>query len=108
MKYLLILILAICAGCAPVAVSAPPQPTPQIIIKTIEIPGPTFTIVPQVCKEAIDMLQAALFADMNMWTAESEKRDPTDAEYEAFKKSAEDTELMFKSVDKCLVNEIGT
>lgn len=62
----LAIVAVLAAGCSTAAAEAPP-PTPQIIIKTIEVPGPQPTpqiitktievpVVPPACRAAIDNL----------------------------------------------------
>ena len=95
------LLVGLVASCiTPAAV----QPTPQVIVKTVEVPGvqPTplvVSTVPSVCLIALDDLTAALYASNALLSAYMVPREPTVPEVVAF--TGLDPTAMFGRVTAC-------
>lgn len=103
-----IAILSVVAGCAPApAPTAPPAPTPQVIVKTVEVPGPTTNITPQVCVEAVTGLADALDAENNLLMALDAGDKITDAMIERVQ--GLDVERIFAAATECVQKaEVGS
>jgi hypothetical protein len=76
------------------------MPTPQVIVKTVEVPGPTVYKVPQVCLNAIDMLVKALDSENTLLGFYLDGKEPPQEAFEKFLEG--DPETMFKIITECV------
>lgn len=104
MKATLLIVAALFVG----ACTAAPAPTPEVIVKTIEVPGPkvevpvpgpTVYTVPQVCYDAIDGLVEALDSENDLLGFYFEGKEPTEEAFDRFLDG--DPEALFKMVSDC-------
>jgi len=97
-----------------------PQPTPQVITKTIEVPGPqptpqvitktvTVEVTPKSCIYALDGLVDTIIAQLDIIIDYSDGGVPTKAHMKAYSQASEDTDANIEYMDECrAANASGT